>query len=271
MELPLRWNPPDAHDASEKSGRTLEAAGKTLDEDGASVSPCAVRGVEFSGLSFQGWLIGPYAATGLVDCAAYGSCRTTASSRLMTGRALAPRVPVIVVLRLGHRRTRDARVTTHVCLAARAFGADAVWVVEKDAELEKSLKGVVERFGGPFEVKTGVAWRPAMRRFPGLKVHLTMYGRPIEEAEGEVVEAADGRDVMLVVGASKVPGEVFGMADFNIAVTNQPHSEVAALTIALDRLGRGAWARKRFKGGRVAIRPSARGKVVVAQRAREEE
>lgn len=179
---------------------------------------------------------------------------------------------MLVVLRLGHRRTRDARVTTHVCLAARALGADAVWVAEKDAELERSLKSVVERFGGRFEVKTGVPWRRAMAAFPGVKVHLTMYGRPIAEVEGELVEAADGKDVMVIVGASKVPGEVFHMADFNVAVTNQPHSEVAALAIALDRLGRGSWARKRFKGGRVAIRPSARGKVVVAlKRASEEE
>lgn len=171
---------------------------------------------------------------------------------------------MLVVLRLGHRRSRDARVTTHVCLAARAFGADAVWVAEKDAELEKSLRSVVERFGGPFEVKTGVPWRRAMSAFPGVKVHLTMYGRPVGEVEAEVLEAAEGKDVMVVVGASKVPGEVFGMADFNVAVTNQPHSEVAALAIALDRLGRGGWARKRFKGGRVAIRPSPKGKVVVA-------
>jgi tRNA (cytidine56-2'-O)-methyltransferase len=65
------------------------------------------------------------------------------------------------------------------------------------------------------------------------------------------------------VGASKVPGEVFGLSDFNLAVGSQPHSEVAALAIALDRLGGGAWSRKKFKGGRVVIRPSARGKVVV--------
>ena len=178
---------------------------------------------------------------------------------------------MLVVLRLGHRRSRDARVTTHVCLTARAFGADAVWVAEKDAKLEASVRSVVERFGGPFEVKTGVAWREALRRFEGVKVHLTMYGQPIGEVAPAVRRAAEGRDLMLIVGAAKVPGDVYGIADFNVAVGSQPHSEVAALAVALDRLGAGRWARRKFKGARVAIRPSARGKDVVSLTAKREE
>jgi len=178
---------------------------------------------------------------------------------------------LLVVLRLGHRRSRDARVTTHVCLTARALGADAVWVVEKDSALERAVKGVVERFGGPFAVKTGVGWRKAMEAFGGVKVHLTMYGEPLDKALPKIREAAKGGRVMVVVGASKVPGEVYGLADFNVAVASQPHSEVAALAVFLDRLGEGAWARRKFKGGRVAISPSARGKVVVPLGAAEEE
>ena len=33
----------------------------------------------------------------------------------------------INVLRLDHRIGRDTRITTHVCLTARAFGASKVW------------------------------------------------------------------------------------------------------------------------------------------------
>ncbi len=178
---------------------------------------------------------------------------------------------MIVVLRLGHRRSRDARVTTHVCLTARALGADAVWVVEKDLALERAVGGVVERFGGPFELKTGVGWRKAMEGFDGVKVHLTMYGEPLDQAVPKIRKAAKGGRVMVVVGASKVPGEVYGLADFNVAVASQPHSEVAALAVFLDRLGRGAWASRKFKGGRVAISPSPRGKVVLATDGLEEE
>ena len=62
----------------------------------------------------------------------------------------------IVVLRLGHRPARDKRVTTHVALTARAFGADAVLVSTRDAGLERTLQALVARFGGAFEVRTGV-------------------------------------------------------------------------------------------------------------------
>jgi tRNA (cytidine56-2'-O)-methyltransferase len=170
---------------------------------------------------------------------------------------------VIVVLRLGHRRSRDARLTTHVCLAARAFGASAVWVAEKDLALERTVASVVERFGGAFELKTGVPWKNALERFEGVKVHLTMYGEPLDRVLPRITRAGNGRDLMLIVGSSKVPGEVYGLSDFNVAVGNQPHSEVAALALALDRLSGGSWARAKFKGAKVAIRPSARGKVVV--------
>lgn len=158
-----------------------------------------------------------------------------------------------------------------MCLTARALGADAVWVVEKDVALERALAGVVERFGGPFELKTGVGWRKALEGFRGVKVHLTMYGEPLDRALPKIRKAAKGGRVMVVVGASKVPGEVYGLADFNVAVASQPHSEVAALAVFLDRLGEGAWARRKFKGGRVAIAPSARGKVVVPLGGAEEE
>lgn len=177
---------------------------------------------------------------------------------------------MIVVLRLGHRRTRDPRLTTHVCLAARALGADEVWVTEGDRTLEESVASAVDRFGGPFAVRTGVGWRGAMDGFGGVKVHLTMYGEPIDDRVAEVRRRARGRGVMLVVGGPKVPAEVYGAADFNLAVANQPHSEVAALAIALDRVTQGAWARKEFKGARVAVRPSARGKDVVTLRGEEE-
>src|SRR2546428_9325757 len=65
----------------------------------------------------------------------------------------------IVVLRLGHRPARDKRVTTHVALTARAFGADAVLVSTRDAGLERTLQALVARFGGTFGVRTGVPWR----------------------------------------------------------------------------------------------------------------
>ena len=124
--------------------------------------------------------------------------------------------------------------------------------------IEKTVRGVVRRFGGPFEIETGVAWRRALAAFPGTKVHLTMYGLPLDEV---LPELPRGGDLMIVVGAEKVPSDLYRAADWNVAVGNQPHSEVAALAVFLDRFLEGDGLRREFRG-RLRIRPSAHGKDV---------
>ncbi len=165
---------------------------------------------------------------------------------------------MITVLRLGHRPARDKRVTTHVALAARAFGADRILVGTKDPPLERTVRSVVQRFGGPFEIETGVSWRKVIKEWPGTKVHLTMYGLPVDE----VVSTIPKGDLLVIVGAEKVPANVYRLADLNVAIGNEPHSEVAALAVFLDRLLAGEGIR-RERSGRIRIRPSARGKDVV--------
>jgi len=165
---------------------------------------------------------------------------------------------MIVVLRLGHRPARDKRVTTHVALTARALGADRMLVSSADSELENTLRSVVERFGGGFEVETGVNWKKAVKSFDGLVVHLTMYGERLSEA----LPTLKAENLMVVVGAEKVPGEVYELADRNISVGNQPHSEVAALAIFLDRYT-GGKALERDFGGKMSVVPNPRGKTVV--------
>ena len=65
-----------------------------------------------------------------------------------------------------------------------------------------------------------------------------------------------------MVGAEKVPAEVYQLADWNVAVGNQPHSEVAALAVFLDRLFQGEELGQQFEGG-LKIVPSSRGKEVL--------
>jgi len=166
--------------------------------------------------------------------------------------------PQVTVLRLGHRPSRDKRVTTHVALVARAFGASGILVDTPDPSLVRVVRGVVRNFGGEFAIETGVNWRRRLKTWPGTVVHLTMYGEPIDEA---IPRIAVGSNVLVVVGAEKVPGAVYGQADLNVAVGNQPHSEVAALAVFLDRL-HGRAALQRDFGGPVRIVPTKRGKTV---------
>lgn len=167
----------------------------------------------------------------------------------------------ILVLRLGHRPERDKRVTTHVALTARAFGAQGIYVSTRDEELERSVRSVVKRFGGDFSITTGVRWKELLRSFEGTKVHLTMYGTHIDDALPRVLNAMTEK-MLIVVGAEKVPPEVYQAATFNIGLGNQPHSEVAALAVFLDRLKQGEGLRTDFQG-HMKVVPCARGKKVV--------
>lgn len=168
-------------------------------------------------------------------------------------------MPNITVLRLGHRPERDKRITTHVALTARAFGAKGIIVSTKDAVLEESVQDVVKRFGGDFTITTGVNWRRYLQDFQGTVVHLTMYGLPVDEVASNV---PDG-EVLVVVGAEKVPPEVYQRADMNVAVGNQPHSEVAALAILLDRIFQGKGLQRDYQGAQIKVLPCERGKTVV--------
>ena len=83
----------------------------------------------------------------------------------------------VAVLRWGHRIPRDRRVTTHVGLVARAFGAESIIISDVvDEKVVSSLKKVVEIWGGPFKVESGKPWREAVtewRRQGGIVIHLT--------------------------------------------------------------------------------------------------
>jgi tRNA (cytidine56-2'-O)-methyltransferase len=93
----------------------------------------------------------------------------------------------------------------------------------------------------------------------GKVVHLTMYGTNLPDVTDEI---RDCENIMVVVGAEKVPAEVYDLADWNVAVGNQPHSEVAALAVFLDRLFQGRELCEKFEGG-LKIVPTPRGKRVL--------
>lgn len=166
----------------------------------------------------------------------------------------------VSVLRLGHRFARDKRISTHLGLTARAFGASEIIYDATDTDIAESVGGVVSAWGGGFMVSFTKNSKKTIKEFDGMKVHLTMYGLPLDDTTDEVRK--DGKDVLVIVGGAKVPAEVYQLADYNISVGSQPHSEVAALAVFLDRLFEGEELRKEFSGGKKII-PQARGKKVV--------
>lgn len=168
---------------------------------------------------------------------------------------------MIIVLRVGHRISRDKRITTHVALVARAFGADKILIDREDKKIKDSILSICRRFGGNFEIVTGVDEKKIIKNWYGTIVHLTMYG---EELEKSIKKIDKNKDLLIVVGAEKVPPWIYGEADFNISVGNQPHSEVAALAVFLDRYTNGRWQEEQFNG-KIEIVPSNKGKKVISK------
>lgn len=162
---------------------------------------------------------------------------------------------MIKILRLGHRRGRDDRISTHVGLTARQWGADEiVYSGEKDDKILESQRDIIDRWGGDIEISYTEDWKSEIKNFEGLKVHLTMYGEKIGEKIEDLNRELE-EDLLVVVGAEKVPRWVYTHVDYNISVGNQPHSEIAALAVFLDRI-QASGIKEDFEGAGIEVRPS---------------
>jgi tRNA (cytidine56-2'-O)-methyltransferase len=168
----------------------------------------------------------------------------------------------VVVLRLGHRPGRDNRMTTHVGLTARALGADRAILAGRASDPKETIEDITSRFGGPFEVELTEDYGRLLREWPGIVVHLTMYGLPIQDVEASIRADHESGPVLIVVGAEKVSFDVYERADYNVGVTNQPHSEVAGLAVFLDRLFEGEELDREWTDATHRVVPKATGKKV---------
>ncbi|NIB99109.1 tRNA (cytidine(56)-2'-O)-methyltransferase [Halobacterium sp. R2-5] len=170
--------------------------------------------------------------------------------------------PEVAVLRYGHRPGRDDRMTTHVGLTARALGADRVVFPGNAGQSEETVADITERFGGPFDVELTDQLDAFIRDWDGVVVHLTMYGERVQDVEREIRDAREDEPLLVVVGGEKVPFDVYEHADWNVGVTNQPHSEVAGLAVFLDRLFDGRELEQEYENAERRVIPQALGKRV---------
>ncbi|MHA1129429.1 MAG: tRNA (cytidine(56)-2'-O)-methyltransferase [Candidatus Helarchaeota archaeon] len=170
----------------------------------------------------------------------------------------------IVVLRLGHRPGRDKRVTTHVALVARAFGADGVIISDvRDINLREKVLDIMNRFGGDFFIEMGQNWRQVLREWKenGSEIiHLTIYGLPLPEVIETIQKSKE--DKLIVIGGPKVPRPIYELSDYNVSITNQPHSEIAALAVFLDYFFQGKEFEFKFRNANLEIIPDEKRKIL---------
>jgi tRNA (cytidine56-2'-O)-methyltransferase len=84
-----------------------------------------------------------------------------------------------------------------------------------------------------------------------------MYGLNLPDVIGDI---QSHEKILVIVGAEKVPGEIYGLADYNVAVTGQPHSEISSLALFLDHYFSGQELGNEFPGALIRIVPSKAGK-----------
>ena len=169
------------------------------------------------------------------------------------------------VLRLGYRNGRDPRITTHLALVARAMGADGFLLSgDEDKEMFKNLNSVSNRFGGSLQTEhvPGMSHLKKHVRDGGVAVHLTMYGERIDDVAKGIRK---NQNILIIVGAEKVPRTIYEKSDFNVSVSNQPHSEISALAVVLDRLYKGKQFDKKFDNHSRRIIPTKKGKRVISK------
>ena len=176
---------------------------------------------------------------------------------------------IIEVVRIGQRVVRDDRVTTHVALVSRSFGAEKIFMTEVNPEIKDTLDKINKTWGGNFVVEFIDNWKTVVKKKKeeGFKIiHLSMYGQKINDVQ---MQLRTEEKMLVVVGAEKVPREIYELADYNVGVGSQPHSEISALAILLDRIQNGKQFEKVFPDAKRKIIPTKKGKNVEVSETRD--
>tara|TARA_B100001765_G_C19235288_1_gene220030 strand:- start:194 stop:475 length:282 start_codon:yes stop_codon:yes gene_type:complete len=90
-----------------------------------------------------------------------------------------------------------------------------------------------------------------------------MYGENLPDVEQEIKSIKNNSNIIIVIGSEKIPSDLLHLSTLNVAISNQPHSEVAALAIILDRIFSGKQLSIQFDKARLKIVPKKQGKKVI--------
>lgn len=170
---------------------------------------------------------------------------------------------MIQILRLTHRLNRDKRNSTHCALVSRAFNTKTFYYSgDYDSNFENSISKINSQFGNSFEikyVKNPIELIKEKRKQKYTIINLTMYGINLPKLVNKIRKL---KNILVIIGSEKVPIQYYKLADFNIAISNQPHSEIAALAIFLHEYYSGKQLNKKFKNPKLKILPQKFGKKV---------
>ncbi len=144
-----------------------------------------------------------------------------------------------------------------------------IFMTEVNPEIKDTVEKINNTWGGDFVIEFVDNWKSVIKnkKNEGYKiVHLSMYGEKINQIQNQL-RLED--KMLIVVGAEKVPREIYELADYNVGVGSQPHSEISALAILLDRIQDGQQFEKNFPNAKRKIIPTKNGKNVQVNETRD--
>jgi tRNA (cytidine56-2'-O)-methyltransferase len=142
-------------------------------------------------------------------------------------------------------------------------------MTEVNPEIKDTVEKINNTWGGDFVIEFVDNWKSVIKnkKNEGYKiVHLSMYGEKINQIQNQL--SLEDK-MLIVVGAEKVPREIYELADYNVGVGSQPHSEISALAILLDRIQNGEQFEKDFPNAKRKIVPTKNGKNVEVNETRD--
>jgi tRNA (cytidine56-2'-O)-methyltransferase len=170
----------------------------------------------------------------------------------------------ITIFRFGHRIERDKRITTHCALVSRAFGCKKLFYSgQEDNHFENSIKEVCEDFGGNLKIEFISNYEKFFEQNKSKYyiAHLTMYGIDFKTFAKKIKKEKITKPLLIFIGSQKVPSEIYQLADANVCVTNQPHSEVAALGLLLNELV--DYKKVKFPKAKLIVKENPKGKTII--------
>ena len=169
----------------------------------------------------------------------------------------------VEILRLSHRIHRDIRISSHIALTCRAFNCNKMFYSgQKDSSLENTLIEINKKFGSNFKIeykKNPEKLIVEKKKDNYTVIHLTVYGISIKNKINDIRKY---KKILIIIGSEHVPGIYYKISDFNISITNQPISELSALTVFLHEYFQGKELGTEFENAKIKIMPSEKGKII---------
>jgi len=145
-----------------------------------------------------------------------------------------------------------------MCLTARAMGAsEMILTTKKNDKLVKYIHDLERKWGGRFRVGFVNNYKTALDNAVNYKkVYLTRYGVPLNKL---AYTLNTYKNIMLIVSPATTSPKLHNIADFNVSVTDQPHSSSAAIAVFLHEFYRGRELAIHFENAKYKVIPKEHG------------